>query len=131
MEPVKKEGFHPKHRLESMSNAVRGLKIMFRSQYNIWIQTVFLAVIVLAGIFFGITVFEWILIIFASGLVFVAEAINTAIEIDINLTSPEYHPYARDTKDVAARAVLIASMEAFSIGVVIFLPRSMVICFQK
>lgn len=104
---------------------------MFRSQYNIWIQTVFLAVIVLAGIFFGITVFEWILIIFASGLVFVAEAINTAIEIDINLTSPEYHPYARDTKDVAAGAVLIASMVAFSIGVVIFLPRIMVICFQK
>jgi diacylglycerol kinase len=131
MEPVKKEGFHPRHRLKSMSNAVRGLKIMFGSQYNIWIQTVFLAVVVLAGIFFGITVFEWILIIFASGLVFVAEAINTAIEIDINLTSPEYHPYARDTKDVAAGAVLIASMVAFAIGVVIFLPRIMVICLQK
>lgn len=131
MEPVKKEGFHPKHRIRSMSNAVRGIKILFGSQYNIWIQTIFLAVIVLAGIFFGITVFEWILIIFASGLVFVAEAINTAIEIDINLTSPEYHPYARDTKDVAAGAVLIASMVAFAIGVVIFLPRIVAVCLSN
>lgn len=47
-------------------------------------------------------------LVVAGGFVLVAEAFNTALEIDIDLTSPEYHPYARDTKDVAAGAVLLS-----------------------
>ena len=66
---------------------------------------------------------EWVAIIFAVGLVIVAETFNTAIEIDINLTSPEYHPYARDTKDVAAAAVLLSVFTAIIIGLIIFLPK--------
>ena len=60
------------------------------------------------------------MIIFAAGLVLVAEAFNTAIEIDMNLTSPEHHPYAKDTKDVAAGAVLISSVVAAVVGILIF-----------
>jgi diacylglycerol kinase len=74
------------------------------------------------GFFFGISKVDWMLLILAAGLVLTAEAINTAIEIDIDLTSPEYHPYARDTKDVAAGAVLIAALTAATIGTMIFLP---------
>jgi diacylglycerol kinase len=62
------------------------------------------------------------LLVLAAGLVLVAEAVNTAIEIDIDLTSPTYHPYARDTKDVAAGAVLTAAFAAAVIGLIIFLP---------
>ena len=39
--------------------------------------------------------------------VFIRTTHNAWLHIDIDLTSPEYHPYARDTKDVAAGAVLI------------------------
>ncbi len=117
------KGFYPRTRLKSMSNALRGIRIMFRGQYNIWIHTMILGLVVIAGIYFQITLLEWIFIIFASGMVFSAEAFNTAIEIDMNLTSPEYHPHARDTKDVAAGAVLITAIIAFVVGVVIFLPR--------
>ena len=66
---------------------------------------------------------EWAIIIFAIGLVIIAEAFNTAIEIDIDLTSPNYHPYARDTKDVAAGAVSIATVVAGIMGLLIFLPK--------
>ena len=45
---------------------------------------------------------------------------DAAIEIDIDLTSPEFHPYAKDTKDVAAGAVLISAITAFIVGVSIF-----------
>ena len=51
-----------------------------------------------------------------------SEAFNTAIEIDIDLTSPEFHPYAKDTKDVAAGAVLISAIIAIVVGIHIFLP---------
>ena len=57
------------------------------------------------------------------GFVIIAEAFNTAIEIDIDLTSPEYHPYARDTKDVAAAAVSLSVIMAGIIGLIIFLPK--------
>ena len=45
------------------------------------------------------------------------------MEIDINLTFPEYHPYARDTKDVAAGAVLLAAIVALVVGFIVFLPK--------
>jgi diacylglycerol kinase (ATP) len=65
---------------------------------------------------------EWVALVFACGFVFVSEAFNTALEIDINLTSPEYHPFARDVKDVAAGAVLISAISAGIIGIIIFVP---------
>ena len=122
-EDIDPNGFHPKARLKSVSSAWRGIHIMFRSQHNVWIHTLVLGLVVFGGIFFHITLFEWVLIIFSAGLVFTVEAINTAIEIDMDLTSPQYHPFARDTKDVAAGAVLIASIVATAIGIIIFLPR--------
>ena len=66
---------------------------------------------------------EWALIVIAIGFVFVAETFNSAIEIDIDLTSPNFHPYARDTKDVAAGAVLLSVAVAILIGVIVFLPK--------
>ncbi len=68
---------------------------------------------------------EWIALVFAIGGVFVTETLNTAIEIDIDLTSPEYHPFARDTKDVAAAAVLLSVFVAIIVGLIIFLPKIM------
>ena len=81
-----------------------------------------LALTVAAGVYFKITSTDWLFIILASGFVLVSEAFNTAIEIDIDLTSPEYHPFARDTKDVAAAAVLLASITAALIGLFVFTP---------
>jgi diacylglycerol kinase len=72
------------------------------------------------GIWFKISLLEWALLVLVGGFVLTAEAFNTAIEIDIDLTSPEYHPYARDTKDVAAGAVLISALAAVVIGMLIF-----------
>jgi diacylglycerol kinase len=43
---------------------------------------------------------------------------------DIDLTSPEEHPYARDTKDVAAGAVLLTAVGAIFVGILVFLPKA-------
>ena len=107
-------------RAKSFVHASRGIKVFLKTTHNSWIHvTIFFAAIVL-GMYFKITNTEWMMLIFASGLVFVSEAFNTAIEIDIDLTSPEYHPYAKDTKDVAAGAVLISAITAIIIGLFIF-----------
>lgn len=109
-------------RAKSFTHAGRGMYIFIKTTHNAWIRLVILAVAVLLGYYFGITNTEWMFLVLAGGFVLVTEAINTAIEIDIDLTSPEYHPYAKDTKDVAAGAVLIAAVTAAIIGVFIFIP---------
>ena len=109
-------------RAQSFTHASRGLWILARTTHNSWIHgAVFVSVASLA-VFFGISSVEWALLVLASGFVFAAEAFNTAIEIDIDLTSPEYHPYARDTKDVAAGAVLLSAITAVFVGLFIFAP---------
>ena len=121
MEDEKK--FSIRKRISSVTYAWRGLCLFFKNTHNAWVQVFFGLLVVYLGFLLNISSTEWALIILSIGLVFVAEAFNTAIEIDIDLTSPEYHPYARDTKDVAAGAVLIMSTIALIIGLIIFLPK--------
>jgi len=63
-----------------------------------------------------VTALEFILLAFAVTLVLFAEMINTALEVFVDLVSPEYHPLAGRVKDVAAGAVLIASIGAVVMG---------------
>lgn len=118
--PTQTDRFSIAKRASSFMHAGRGLWIFVRTTHNAWVHLAFLALAVFFGLHFHISSIEWMLLVFAGGMVLVAEAFNTAIEIDIDLTSPEFHPYARDTKDVAAGAVLIASVTAGLIGIGIF-----------
>ena len=110
-------------RAKSFTHALRGIGLLIKSTHNFWVQLFFAVVAIYLSFILKISQIEWILIIFSIGFVFVTETINTAIEIDIDLTSPEFHPYARDTKDVAAGAVLISALTAFIVGLTIFLPK--------
>lgn len=114
-------------RIKSSNHAWRGIGIFIRSTHNAWVHIFFSLLAVYLGFTLHISNIEWILIIFAIGFVILAETINTAIEIDINLTSPDYHPYARDTKDVAAGAVLITVFMACIVGLIIFLPKILIL----
>jgi len=109
-------------RAESFAHAGRGVKIFMKTTHNAWLHAGIFAAAVLAGVFFKISPTEWLAVVLASGLVFVSEAFNSAIEVDIDLTSPEYHPQARDTKDIAAGAVLISAVTAAIVGLLVFGP---------
>ncbi len=113
-------------RARSFNHAARGLSIVLRTQPNIIIHILSSFIILILGFFYHISHTEWIMLIFAIGIVLAAEAFNTAIEIDIDLTSPDYHPFARDTKDVAAGAVLITAITALAVGLLIFVPKMFV-----
>lgn len=107
-------------RARSFKHAGRGLYIFIKTTHNAWIHVAVLLIVILAGFYLKITSIEWMILILTAGFVLTAEAFNTALEIDMDLTSPEYHPYARDTKDVAAGAVLISVIMAIIIGILIF-----------
>lgn len=109
-------------RAKSFTHAGRGIGLLFKTTHNVWIHVAILIISIVLGFYFNITKLEWFMLIIVAGFVITAEAFNTAIEIDIDLTSPNYHPYARDTKDVAAGAVLISSITALIVGIMIFGP---------
>jgi undecaprenol kinase len=110
-------------RLKSTNHGFRGLKIFLKTTHNLWVHIFFAILAIYLGFTFNISTSEWAIIVLTIGLVVITEALNTAIEIDMDLTSPNYHPYARDTKDVAAGAVSLAIIFAGIIGMIIFLPK--------
>ncbi|MBK5215849.1 MAG: diacylglycerol kinase family protein [Candidatus Pacebacteria bacterium] len=114
-------------RFKSTNHGLRGLGVFLRTTHNLWLHLFFTALAIYMGFLLSLSSVEWAIIIFAVGLVLITEAINTAIEIDIDLTSPNYHPYAKDTKDVAAGAVSIATIVAGIMGLLIFLPKVLVL----
>jgi diacylglycerol kinase len=108
---------------EKFSNAFRGMHVALKATRHSLIHIFSALAVVFFGFYFKVSGLEWVILIFAIGFVLVSETFNTAIEIDINLTSPEYHPYAKDTKDVAAAAVLLSVFVAVVVGLIIFLPK--------
>ena len=107
-------------RVRSFVHALRGITLFFQTTVNARIQFGIFIFVIGLGLFLHITTTEWILLILTCGFVFSAEAFNTAIEIDMDLTSPEFHPYAKNVKDVAAGAVLISALTATCVGILIF-----------
>jgi diacylglycerol kinase len=121
--PTEKKAWREVKYHEKFLNAFRGLRVFWMTTRNLYVHVFVALVAIFLGFYFKISGVEWMLLVFAIGFVIVSEAFNTAIEIDIDLTSPEYHPYARDTKDVAAAAVLLSTFVAIIVGLIIFLPR--------
>lgn len=109
-----------KSRIKSFGYAVNGLKEFITSQTNAWIEIVASIVVVFAGNYFDISANEWLAIVFCIGLVFVAEIINTSIEYLCNLVSLDFNPLIGKIKDLAAAAVLIASIISFIVAIVVF-----------
>jgi len=111
-----------KKRIASFGFAIKGLATLVRTQPNARIHLLATVVVVLAGCYFPLQTSEWIWLIGAMAGVWITEALNTALEFLTDLVSPDYHPLAGHTKDVAAAAVLLATISAVLIGLMIFIP---------
>lgn len=109
-------------RLRSFYYAFKGIGFALRTQQNLWVQLGILALTIAAGLYFDISNVEWALVAAASGLVLTAELFNTALEMLVDLVSPEYMEKAGRIKDLAAGAVLFAAIVAALIGLIVFIP---------
>lgn len=114
-------------RLQSFGFAFKGLKTLFQTQVNARIHAVAMVFVTVLGFYFKISASEWCSVIFAFALVLSAEALNTAVEFVVDLVSPQYNPLAGKAKDVAAAAVLITAMGAVAVGIIIFLPKILIL----
>lgn len=106
----------------SFACAFRGIAALLKSEVHARIHLTASIAVILLGWWFGITRGEWIAIVLAIGIVWVAEALNTAIEYVADLAHPDEHPEVKKLKDLAAAAVLFASVAALVVGLIVFLP---------
>lgn len=120
--------FKNKSFFQSFKNACSGINISFGSERNIKIQIILMVGAIVIGKVLGLSTLEWISIILASTFVIGTEMINTAIEFTIDIICHDkFHPLAKKAKDIAAGAVLIASLGALIVGGLVILPKIIVI----
>ena len=105
------------------ADAFRGLWRALRTQSSFAVHLGMAAAVVAAGAFFGVSAEEWCLLVFAIGLVLMAEIFNTAIESLARAPGRRRHPRLRDALDMASAAVLLAAITAAVIGMIVFGPR--------
>jgi diacylglycerol kinase len=109
--------------LASFSYAVSGILEFFLKERNARIHFTCAITAVLTGFMLHISNTEWIVIIIMIMSVMAAEMINTAIELLCDHVQPGLHEQVRIIKDIAAGAVLIASMASVAVAAIIFIPK--------
>lgn len=117
------EKFSIKKRFKSFTYAGKGIKSFIAGEHNAWIHSIATIIVIILGFVLHISIYEWAILVICIGIVFAAEAFNTAIERLVNLVSPEQNKTAGDVKDIAAGAVLICAIAAAIVGLLIFIPK--------
>src|SRR6266849_5627314 len=106
--------------LDSFNYAFEGIIHVLRTQRNLRIHFVIAIAVIAAAAAFGVDRIELIVLLLAIAFVLVAEMLNTAIEGVIDVSTTSFDPNAKLAKDIAAGAVLIASITAVAIGFLVF-----------
>lgn len=110
-------------RLQSFRYAFQGIATLLKTQPNARIHLASAILACTTGALCSLSSDEWCHLAIAIAIVWITEAINTAIEFVTDLASPNFHELAKKAKDVAAAAVLLAALNAIVIGVIVFAPR--------
>jgi diacylglycerol kinase (ATP) len=105
---------------DSFNFAVEGIIHVLRTQRNLRIHFLIAIGVVAAAVAVGVGRIEMILLLLAIAFVLVAEMLNSAVEGAIDVSTTSFDPNAKLAKDIAAGAVLIASITAVGIGYVVF-----------
>jgi undecaprenol kinase/diacylglycerol kinase (ATP) len=98
--------------------AFNGLKNGFLHK-SVLIQYFLALLAVIAGLIMHLSALEWTIVILCIGCVITAELLNTCIEKLCNLYTTDYDEKIREIKDIAAGAVLAASLAALVIALII------------
>jgi diacylglycerol kinase len=109
--------------IKSFSFAFKGIYLLFKNENNARVHLLASLLVVIAGAFSHLDKTEWLWISLAITLVWVTEAVNTAIEKIVDLYSPEFNPRAGVIKDLAAGAVLMTAIFALLVACLIFIPK--------
>lgn len=109
--------------LRSFRFGFKGIAWLVESENNARFHLLASVIVLLLGFYFRISITEWAIILTQIGLIWSAEALNTAIEKLCDFVSPQHHETIGKVKDLAAGGVLIVSIVAAIVGLIVFLPK--------
>lgn len=107
---------------QSVRDASRGVKFVFKHEQNFRIQTFVAVCVLLAGWYFRLSKPEWILVIFLILSVVTLEFLNSAVEKFSDILKPRLDYQVQVVKDIMAGVVSLTSIGAVIIGIIIFWP---------
>ena len=113
--------------LKSFKYAFEGIFTGIKEEQNMKVHITIMILVIISGKMLKISKIEWIICIILFGLVISMELINTAIENTVDLITKEKNEKAKIAKDVAAGAVLVSAIASAIIGLIIFVPKIMLI----
>jgi len=108
--------------LKSANFAIEGILHGAKTQRHLRYHFFSTAFVLFLSFLLGVTRMEFVAISLAVMLVITAEMLNSAIEVVVDILSPEYSEKARVAKDIAAGAVLISAFGAAVLGYIILFP---------
>ncbi|MDG1112224.1 MAG: diacylglycerol kinase family protein [Pseudomonadales bacterium] len=114
--------FSIKARLRSVADALTGIGHLIRGEHNAWIHFVATLLVISLGSYFSVSTMAWIALVLAISIVWLAEGMNTAIEVLADAVSQEQNALIAKAKDVAAGAVLLTAIGAATVGALVFYP---------
>lgn len=106
--------------LKSFGYAFAGIWYCLRKERNYKVHMIAAICVCILAWYDELNRYQWSILVVTVMSVLMVEMINTAFELVVDMLSPEFHPIAKIIKDVAAGAVLIASISAFVIGILLF-----------
>jgi len=109
--------------LRSFNYAFEGVIHVLRTQRNMRIHFAIAAGVLFLAFIYDVTRLELIALMISIAFVLIAEMVNTAVEATIDLSTPSFDPLAKVAKDMAAGAVLIASVNAVAVGYLVLADR--------
>lgn len=109
--------------IQSFNSAIEGFIYVVKTQRNMRLHFLVAILVLLLGIYLNLEKVEILLLFIAICFVMLAEMFNTAIEMNTDLLGENFNPMVRIIKDISAGCVLVASLNAFIVGYLLFLSR--------
>jgi diacylglycerol kinase (ATP) len=106
--------------VESFNYAVEGIIHVLRTHRNMRFHVAAAVVVLVLALVLGVSRVELVALLLSITFVLIAEMINSAIEATIDIATSSFDPLAKLAKDIAAGAVLIASLNAVIVGYLVF-----------
>ncbi len=93
---------------KNIKYAIEGGLTTIKSENSFRTQLIIIILIGLGLIFVNISIESKLILFFSTWIILIAEAINSAIERVVDMITKEYHPLAKEAKDIGAFAVMLS-----------------------
>ena len=107
----------------SFRYASAGVRLLFATQRNARLQALSAVAAFTLAAALRVSAVEWAMLLTMSALVLSLETVNTALETLVDLVTTDYHPLAKQAKDLSAGAVWLAALASLGVGALLFVPR--------